>query len=465
MNNNLPVIALTVALLGCSRAPTPPPILEKPQPANNTPVQKISPKELLSKLRLSSKARVIEDPDLLTATTLKTGQVGVWRANMQILRGPGDPEIITKLAPAVVVVRGTNGFGTGVIVDPAGWILTNYHVIAPSATDPKTGAAVVTVLLGTSVEDGVMDFEPDPKSALVYKFSRESDLALLRLVAMDRKYPAIEIAQQAPKSSSNCWLIGHPQPGLLWSTRRGKIIQSGLWPRDVLHLLKHVVADPSEQQLIQGTLGKANQTKITLSNCGLNFGDSGAPLLNDEGRLVGITFALPEELATTFVAFHVHLDTVKEFVGKEWPSVPVKAAIDPLPVGAYFDLADLDGDGTPDALLIARTRDGVPTGVLLDLLQENKVHTADELLGQPRNWKFSAALHLQPVPAVYCDTRLSGTLDLVVSEVGPDKIETKRLVDKGQWKSERGAGSAWLDMQWFQDKSVQERIVRIAQRR
>src|SRR5438094_219751 len=39
-------------------------------------------------------------------------------------------EVYRKVAPATVLIRTPNGFGTGIVVDPRGFVLTNHHVVA-----------------------------------------------------------------------------------------------------------------------------------------------------------------------------------------------------------------------------------------------------------------------------------------------------------------------------------------------
>src|SRR5690606_10314832 len=63
-------------------------------------------------------------------------------------------EIYRAVAPATVIIRVGGGFGSGIVVHPDGWILTNHHVVASGEAedfrfkaevqlghlDPRTGA-------------------------------------------------------------------------------------------------------------------------------------------------------------------------------------------------------------------------------------------------------------------------------------------------------------------------------------
>src|SRR5262249_19514943 len=98
----------------------------------------------------------------MPAPTRFSGRWRPWRAsdawkpaiNDDKLRGPA-ANVFPKVAPAVVVVRAGNGHGTGAIVDPAGWVITNHHVIADAERDPATGALLARVYLG-KLDDGFM---------------------------------------------------------------------------------------------------------------------------------------------------------------------------------------------------------------------------------------------------------------------------------------------------------------------
>src|SRR4051794_5752946 len=43
---------------------------------------------------------------------------------------PASNQTYRTVAPSVALIRNENGMGTGVVIDPKGYILTNYHVVA-----------------------------------------------------------------------------------------------------------------------------------------------------------------------------------------------------------------------------------------------------------------------------------------------------------------------------------------------
>jgi serine protease Do len=314
--------------------------------------------------------------------------------------------------------------------------------------------------------------EPDKTghTALVYKSSPEKDLALLRIQpgpGVPQKFPALQLAKKVPPPGKECVAIGHPGSGLLWTVRSGEISGIGQWPRDMTELLAlRLSASPQQRDELQRLLAKGPQRKIVLSNCGINFGDSGGPLLNAASELIAVTFAMPKKgyEGTAPFAYHVHLDEVKEFLEKR-PTEPAVAPPDPWPPGIYQELIDLDGDGMPDTLALSTQRGGPLTGMLLDLRQESKIHGQFGLGSDLRTaWRFSVAIHFQPRLTVFYDTDFDGAIDLILTEKEPrGPVHVRRLAN-GRWLSEDNVRRPLLDPSLFQDAAARERLTRIIQR-
>jgi serine protease Do len=157
------------------------------------------------------------------------------------------------------------GSGSGFIIDPAGYILTNYHVISD--------ADRVTVTLG----DGRVF-----KAAIV-GIDPAIDVALLQISASE-PLPA------APLGSSSAlrvgeWVcaIGNPL-GYVHSVTVG-----------VVSFLGRKVFDQSLDALIQ-------------TDAAITFGNSGGPLINARGQVVGITTAISAQAAN--IGFAVPIDQV-----------------------------------------------------------------------------------------------------------------------------------------------------------
>jgi S1-C subfamily serine protease len=419
------------------------------------------------KLRMKKDAPIVHDADMMRRSLLDIDR-GPWKpaVNEEKARGPA-ATVYPLAAPAVVVVKTDRGHGTGAFIDPAGWVITNHHVIADASLDAASGARKASIFLG-KLKDGFMELDKVGLPALVYKTSPEKDLALLRLQDTGkREFPALKIAKEVPAAGKECVSIGHPGSGVLWTVRSGEISGIGKWPNDMTELLTlQLSSSAKEKEEIRKLLSQAPQRKIILSNCGINFGDSGGPLVNAQGELIAVTFAMPKKgyEGTVPFAYHVHLDEVKDFL-KDRPEKPIVSMPDPWPAGVYQELLDLDGDGTPDTLGFTNIRGGLFNGMLFDLKQESKVRVLADLGGNPRStWRFRFAVHFQPRLTAFYDTDLDGKIDLIISEKEPrGPLQVSRL-DKGRWLTEERAKGAIIDPLHFSDVTARDRLANILKR-
>jgi len=153
------------------------------------------------------------------------------------------------------------GIGSGVIVDPSGYIVTNAHVVQ--------GAQRIQVLLAStssgrarrdSMKKGVF-------TARVIGIHQESDLAVLKIDAQG--LPALPLRDIAPvKQGELVFAIGSPQ-GLASSMSMG------------------VVSAPAREPDLDVPM------LFVQTDAPINPGNSGGPLVNVDGEIVGInTFIL-----------------------------------------------------------------------------------------------------------------------------------------------------------------------------
>ena len=157
--------------------------------------------------------------------------------------GQGDfSEVIDDVVKSVVTVRTDRSIGTGFIVDDSGFVVTNQHVIA--------GANSIVVL--------THDRRQIPAQIMVADSFR--DVAILRINA---NYPAINFADSDDLRVGNKVIaIGNPL-GLAFTVTEG--IVSAVDRAGPNGLNEYVQTDVS-----------------------LNPGNSGGPLIDTQGRLVGI---------------------------------------------------------------------------------------------------------------------------------------------------------------------------------
>lgn len=422
----------------------------------------------LRTIRLPKDAVLGAGPDQIARAILGMG-AGEWKplVNEEKTRGPA-AEVYSRVAPAVVVVRTDKGHGTGAFIDPAGWIVTNHHVIADAPVDAETGAQRVAIHLGR-LDGDFMRLLPEGVPGLVYKSNEEKDLALIKLTRMPagfKKVPYLELAKKAPVPGSDCVAIGHPASGLLWSVRGGEVAGVGAWPRELTDLAAAVLgASAREREQLAKLLAGARQRKVVLSTCGINFGDSGGPLVNAKGQLIAVTFAMPkrENRGTAKFSYHVHLDEVAAFLA-ERPKAPRLVVPDSWPAGVFCVLRDADEDGTTDTAIFGTARSKAITGILMDLKQESDARLKAATLATPegrRAWHYQFALHVAPHTRAFYDTDNDGRFDLILfSETGKNVAYALRL-DKDKWVREDGKDRRLIDPELVPDKKMRARLVRI----
>src|SRR5215217_2246196 len=168
-------------------------------------------------------------------------------------------QMVGRAHRSVVQVRARyRGVGAGVIWDEKGLVLTNHHVVAGRPRGTKT--AVV-------LSDG-REFD-----AGVVKSSRDLDLALLRVEGGPGDLPALPVGDSdALRVGELVYAIGHPW-GRLGAVTAGVV--SGL-----------------------GVAGGAGgRARYVQSDVSLAPGNSGGPLLNARGEVVGINAMIFGRLA------------------------------------------------------------------------------------------------------------------------------------------------------------------------
>ena len=153
--------------------------------------------------------------------------------------------VIGEVAPSVVTLFTSNGLGTGFVVkseDGVSWVATNLHVV--SRRVGGIDREIVVKQSGSEWDAGVE------------RWSKESDLAILRIQAT---LPALELAY-GPGSEPHVgdWVLAYGSPQGLQGTATVGII-SALRPGWV-------------------------QTDAQV-----NQGNSGGPLVDRDGRVIGIT--------------------------------------------------------------------------------------------------------------------------------------------------------------------------------
>lgn len=199
---------------------------------------------------------------------------------------PSLVDAVAQTRDAVVNLGTERRLGAGVIVDPQGLVVTNYHVIAdaleaPRGVGPRTPS---TPSVTARFEDGRV------LAATILVADRVEDLAILRLNAEgDERFAAVALGESASLSvGQEVFAIGNPF-GLNHSVSRG--IVSALDRTDVL---------------------RNRPLPLVQLDASINLGNSGGPLFSLDGALVGIVTLRRQDAEG--IAFAVPVDHVRGFL-------------------------------------------------------------------------------------------------------------------------------------------------------
>ncbi len=214
--------------------------------------------------------------------------------------------IYRALSPAVVAVAGFNKegngeLGAGSLVTRRGDVLTNAHVIM----DQKTGHPFVHLFIYYKPNklsgDPALDLRKRT-NATVERYNTDLDLALLKPAD-----PPPFSARIALANSSNVVpgqrvvAIGNPESGGLWSMTEG--------------IVSTRIID------FEGVPGK----NVFQTDAGMNRGNSGGPLIDSRGHMVGIDTAIARKaadgLAITSINFSLQSNVAKKWIQQTggWP--------------------------------------------------------------------------------------------------------------------------------------------------
>ena len=166
-------------------------------------------------------------------------------------------EVVTQVSPAVVAISGTSktgmmGSGSGVIISKDGLVLTAGHVLA------ATGQELMITLPGGREVKG---------KSLGRDMNRDAALAQ---ITEPGDYPFVEMAPSESVTAGE-WVLALGHPGG-YDAQRGAPLRVGrLWEADTKAYFR--------------------------SDCTVSGGDSGGPLFDLEGRVVGIHSSISQNLS------------------------------------------------------------------------------------------------------------------------------------------------------------------------
>jgi serine protease Do len=226
-------------------------------------------------------------------------------------------EIYKTYGKGVVLVFATDGSaqgsaGTGSVITEDGQVITNAHVVSKDGRPYKKLFVYLKPdkLQGSMQQDLKLRF-----AATLMDLNPELDLALLKIVEPPKDLTVIQFVDpDEVEIGEPVVAIGHPETGGLWTLTTGSI--------------SSVIAD------FQGVTGK----HVFQTEASVNRGNSGGPLLNAYGHMVGINTCISRKAADGLAITDINF-SLKSSVAVDW-----------LANRKLMNLAYVAPDYLPDAL-------------------------------------------------------------------------------------------------------------------
>lgn len=216
-------------------------------------------------------------------------------------------EIAERYSPSVVLIYAGNSttysYGTGFFISEDGYIATNHHVIADATS--------ISVKL----------YSGESFTGTVVGYSASDDLAVLKIKG--KSYPAVRLGDSDKlKVGQTAIAIGHPSgTDAPWSTTQG------------------IISALNREITVNGS-GTIEELTMIQTDAPVNPGNSGGPLFNDSGEVIGILtrkltgnegigFAIPMNGAKQILDQIIKTgssDGVNSSVSKVRPTIGIQAA-------------------------------------------------------------------------------------------------------------------------------------------
>lgn len=254
-------------------------------------------------------------------------------------------QIFGEHLPSLTETKLHSSSGSGVILDPRGYVITNHHVIA------KAEKVIVNLNDGRSAEAQLVGTDPD------------TDLAVLKIKLDD--LPELTIANMKSLKIGDVVLaIGYP-------FRIGQTVTQG------------IISATGRNQVSQNTYENFLQT-----DAAINPGNSGGALVNSKGEIIGINSLIYTETGNfAGIGFAIPIDLVSDvmkqitengyvirgWLGVEGQNVPLQMI---QSIGLQIQgvlITGIDQDGPGDQA-------GLKIGDIITHINQNKIEdTADVL--------------------------------------------------------------------------------------
>ncbi|MGD6775108.1 S1C family serine protease [Sutcliffiella horikoshii] len=150
---------------------------------------------------------------------------------------------------AIVTINGSGRKGTGFVIDPAGLIVTNFHVIDKMKE------------IQVSFSNGEI------YSAEVLKENPENDIALLKVAAQKKDLSSLPLSDQKIEPNRPIYIIGNP----------------------LAHTF--IVNEGTSGEMVRSSL----LSEVLIIDVPVHSGNSGSPVLTEDGLVIGVVYATSKE--------------------------------------------------------------------------------------------------------------------------------------------------------------------------
>jgi len=257
-------------------------------------------------------------------------------------------EIIRRVSPCVVAIFSLSGQagGSGVLISPEGYALTNFHVAAPCGIALKCG-----------LPDGNL------YDAITVGWDPVGDVALIKLVGREEFPFAVLGDSDDVRVGDEVFVMGNP---FMLATDLQPTVTHGIISG--VHRYQH----PADTIL--------EYTDCLQTDASINPGNSGGPMFDKAGRLIGINGRASFDRRGRInvgVGFAISINQIKRFLGH-------------LLAGRIVDHASLgfrvgsDAQGAPVVTSILETSDAYRRGLRVD---DEIVRFADRPILEPNDLK------------------------------------------------------------------------------
>ncbi len=266
--------------------------------------------------------------------------------------------------------------GSGFVLTADGYVITNYHVIEEAA---KNRSVPITV----SFQNG------DSYQAKLVGGEADNDVAVLKIDAKDLK-PVVLGDSDKLIVGEEVFAIGNPLGELTYSLTDG-------------------IVSALDRVITTGSGNDATSMNMLQTNCAINSGNSGGPLFNRYGQVIGITTAKMSGASTSSatiegLGFAIPINDVKHIVedlirhgyvtGKPHLGVMVSSVTEAdakrygVPVGAYVESVE-EGSCAQKA--------GLKVGDIITSMNDTVITTHSALVAEKSTYRAGDTIILKVV--------------------------------------------------------------------